>query len=162
MEHSEGTDEIPAVVFLQDFFFAGNGNFRVDLGGGDAVVPHQFLDVPDVGAVVEQLGSEAVPEIMGRGMGIDAGHLPVFAEDFLNAVDPQAAAPVVEKDGVVPGVQFFPGAKPQVQFLADDGRGDEQHALFVPFSADEQGVFLPVVVAKIQGGELSDPETKTE
>ena len=120
-----GIDKISSIIFFQNFFFPGDGDFGVDLGGGDAVVPHQFLNISDVCSVVEQLGGEAVAQIVGCGVGIDSGQLPVFVKDFFNSVDSQAVATVFGEDGIVFGLQFVPGADPQFHFLTDDGRGDK-------------------------------------
>jgi len=49
------------------------GDVRVDFGGADARVAEQFLDDAQVGAVVEQVRGEAVPEHVRGNVAGDAG-----------------------------------------------------------------------------------------
>lgn len=43
---------VPSVIFHQDFFFSGSGDFCIDLSGDNTAVSQQFLDIPDSGAIV--------------------------------------------------------------------------------------------------------------
>ena len=40
----------------------------VDLGRGDPLVSQQFLHLPQVRAIIEQVGGEGVPQRMGRNI----------------------------------------------------------------------------------------------
>lgn len=49
------------------------GDVRIDLGGGDIRMPQHLLDAAEIGAVVDQVRGEGVPEHVGREPpGIDA------------------------------------------------------------------------------------------
>ena len=49
------------------------GDVRVNLRGADGRVPEQFLDDPQIGAVLEQMGGKAVPQHVRRDVALDAG-----------------------------------------------------------------------------------------
>ena len=57
---------------------ARTGHVRVNLGGADAGVAEQFLDDPQVGAVLQQMGGKAVPQHVRRDVPVNAGqpHAP--------------------------------------------------------------------------------------
>jgi len=46
-------EEISSVISHQNLAFSFKGDFGVDLGGDNAAVAHQLLDVTDIGSVVE-------------------------------------------------------------------------------------------------------------
>ena len=52
---------------------AGGADVRVDLRGHQALVAQQFLHAADVGAAVEQVRGEAVPQRVRRGAAVEAG-----------------------------------------------------------------------------------------
>ena len=52
------------------------GDVGVDLGRGQAAVAEQLLDAPEVGAAVEEVGGEAVPEGVRAGAGVEARGRP--------------------------------------------------------------------------------------
>ena len=43
------------------------GYMGINLGGGQVAMAEQLLDAPQVGAAVEQVGGEAVPQGVGTG-----------------------------------------------------------------------------------------------
>lgn len=51
----------------------GLEDMGIDHGGADIVVPEEFLDGPDIGAGLEEVGGETVPEGMATGGLEDAG-----------------------------------------------------------------------------------------
>ena len=63
------------------FFQPLPGHVRVNLGGGNVGVAEQFLNHPQVGAVLEQVRGKAVPQHMRR----DVANNPRGDEAFLEA-----------------------------------------------------------------------------
>ena len=57
----------------------------VDLGGGDVGVAEHFLDDPEVGAVVEEVGGEAVAELVGMNFLGEASSGGAFVDDLFDA-----------------------------------------------------------------------------
>ena len=57
----------------------------VDLGGGDVGVAEHFLDDAEVGAVVEEVGGEAVAELVGMDFLGEASSGGAFVDDLLDA-----------------------------------------------------------------------------
>lgn len=101
---------------------AGGGYLGVDLGGDDALVSEQDLDIPDGGAVVEQLGGEAVAQEVGGGLWIDGSQIPVFLENIFDAVDGQAVSEPVDEEGSAGGGKQRADGQPVIQ-LGLDFRG---------------------------------------
>ena len=56
----------------------------VDLGGGDVGVAEHFLDDAEVGAVVEEVGGEAVTELVGMDFLGEASSGGAFVDDLLD------------------------------------------------------------------------------
>ena len=63
----------PGVRGGEDLAQVVDGDQRVDLRGGHRGVPEQLLDHADVGAAVEQVGGERVPQRVRRDVAGDAG-----------------------------------------------------------------------------------------
>ena len=63
---------------------AGGGHVGVHLGGLEPGVPQQFLHGTKVRAVIQQVRGEAVPELVGREVGIEAGGGKIPLETPLN------------------------------------------------------------------------------
>lgn len=62
-------------------FFAEalDGDVGVDLGGGQVGVAQEFLHAPEVGAVVQEVGGEGVPQgVRGGAEGEARGGKPLF------------------------------------------------------------------------------------
>ncbi len=57
----------------------------VDLGGGDVGMAEHFLDDSEVGAVVEEVGGEAVAELVGMDFLGEASGGGAFADDLFDA-----------------------------------------------------------------------------
>ena len=62
----------PGVEFAVDVAEAAAGYVGVDLGGADVGVAEEFLDDAEVGAMLEEVGGEAVAQHMRRDVAIDA------------------------------------------------------------------------------------------
>ena len=56
-----------------DLLEAGGTHVGVDFGGLELGVAKEFLHGAEVGAVVEQVGGEAVAEFVGRDRGVESG-----------------------------------------------------------------------------------------
>src|SRR5690242_16409568 len=76
-----------------------DGNERVDLGGGDRCVAEQFLDHSNVGAALQQVSRERMPERVRRHLA-ELGLLGRGPQDHPGALAGQPAAPGVEEDRV--------------------------------------------------------------
>jgi uncharacterized protein (UPF0210 family) len=59
--------------FLVDVAEALAGDVGVDFGGADGGVAEEFLDDAQIGAVLEEVGGEAVPEHVGGEVSFNAG-----------------------------------------------------------------------------------------
>ena len=57
----------------------------VDLGGGDVGMAEHILDDSEVGAVVEEVGGEAVAELVGMDFLGEASGGGAFADDLFDA-----------------------------------------------------------------------------
>ena len=57
----------------------------VDLGGGDVGVAEHFLDDAEVGAVVEEVGGEAMAELVGMDFLGEASSGGAFVDDLFDA-----------------------------------------------------------------------------
>ena len=62
-----------------DFLHSLHGNVGVDLSSGEAGMTEEFLHGAEVGPVVEEVGGEAVTELVGADVEGDAGKLMVFS-----------------------------------------------------------------------------------
>src|SRR5688572_32501468 len=61
-----------------DGLHAGRADVRVDLRRAEALVAEQFLNAADVGAAIEQVGGETVPQGVRSGPLIEARSLEVL------------------------------------------------------------------------------------
>src|SRR5438094_398983 len=52
----------------------------INLGSRQAAMTKELLDRTDVGTTIEQMRREAVPQRMGAGPGIDAGHVEILGQ----------------------------------------------------------------------------------
>ncbi len=59
---------------------AAAGDVGIDFGGGDAGVAEHFLDDPEIGAVFEEVGGEAVSEHVRGDVALDAGEAGAFLD----------------------------------------------------------------------------------
>src|SRR5690606_15007593 len=73
------------------------GHVGVDLGGGDAGVTQEFLDGAQVGAALEHVGGEGVPQGMRRDPPVGPGAAGVPGQDVGHAPASQAPAAGVEE-----------------------------------------------------------------
>ena len=72
---------------------------RIDLSGDKAFVSEEFLDAPDIGPTVEQVGSKAVAEGVGAGSCVESKFLDVFLEHSGDAARGQSSTEFVAEGG---------------------------------------------------------------
>ena len=122
-------------------FFAEalDGDVGVDLGGGQVGVAQKFLHAPEVGAVVQKVGGEGVPQcVRGGAEGEARGGEPLFQEFFdgdagkglPRAVDEEGRGGGMQGKGGQPAVAEGKGAPEGFGGGASDGA----KALFFAFS----------------------------
>src|SRR5882724_6941036 len=70
----------------------GGGDVRIDLRRRQALVAQQLLDAADIGAAIQEMGSEAVPQGVGRGAVVQAGGFEVLFQHAPDAARGQTAA----------------------------------------------------------------------
>ena len=87
-----------AVVDLDHFFHRDLG---VDLGGREAGVAEEFLDVAEVGALIEQVRGECVAQAVRRDV-VDVGALlDVFVDHPADAAGGDPRALVIKETGLL-------------------------------------------------------------
>ena len=87
--------------FIVDFHNVIGADVDVFLGGGQALMSQEFLDTAQVRAIIEQVGGKGMPQGMRAGAGRDAGALAVFFDQQVHPASAQAAAMMVEKQGLL-------------------------------------------------------------
>ncbi len=65
---------------IVDFLHPLRRQMRVDLRGAQALMAQQFLHAAQIGAVVQQVRGEAVPQRVRADAGIEAGGQEIFVE----------------------------------------------------------------------------------
>lgn len=131
------------------------GDVGVDLGGFWASMSEEFLDVPEVGALFEEVSGEGVSEGMYGCGWVDAGGDFGVGEDMLDASDAVwAAVRAFEEvlDGLV-DLEVFLQDVPEVW-------GEEGATVFSAFSVtDEEPVLLGLQVGESEVYGFADAET---
>jgi hypothetical protein len=129
----------------------------VDLGRLETGVPEQFLDHPQVGATIEEVRGEAVPE--GMGMGGDGR---TVVEEPADVPGSESSAGPVEEHrlggGLGTGEVDPPGSHP----LSHRLRAALVHrdpALATTFSPDGDHPLPEVDIAGIEPAQLCHPQT---
>ena len=56
----------------------------VDLGGGQMLVPQQFLNFPEIGSAVEQMSGVGMSQSVRAGFGVESRLVDVTVEDLAN------------------------------------------------------------------------------
>jgi hypothetical protein len=118
-------------------------------------VAEEFLDVADVGAAFEEVGSEAVAEGMGAGASRDAGTGTSEFDDFLGGPDGERA--------VGAGAREEPGGGAILAYVvAESGEcafGEESVAVLSTFArADMDELAVGIDVVDAQADDFSDAE----
>jgi hypothetical protein len=91
----------------------------VNLRGGQAAVPKQFLYAANVGTAIEQVGRKAVAQGMGTGARVEAGGGQVGFELPADTAGSQSAAVFVQKDGVWRPTSLVDQKGPPLEPLVD-------------------------------------------
>ena len=80
-------------------------------------MPEEFLDDPEIGAIVEHMGGEAVSQGMGADLGVEPGLEEVFVEFSPDGACAEPFSMFVDEKGLVIEI-FFTGvtvAKVQIK-----------------------------------------------
>jgi len=79
----------------------------VNLGGGDADMPQEFLHEADIPAAFEDVGGKGVAEGVGRVLFIGEGAFEIFFHDAISADAGEGFSESIEEEDAVIG-GFFP------------------------------------------------------
>ena len=135
-----------------DFFHALGGDVGVDLGGAEAGVAEEGLDAAEVGAVVEEVGGEAVAEFVRGDVDGEAGVFPVFVDDVGECLGGDAAAEFAEEERA-----FVDGGFEAVALYGFEGvAADRAEAFFAAFADDADGFGVGVEVVDVEAGEFAE------
>lgn len=131
------------------------GDVGVDLGGFGAGMSEEFLDVPKVGALFEEMGGEGVSEGVDGCGWVDCGGAFGVGEDMLDASDAVWAA-VGAFEEVLDGLVYLE------VFLEDvpEVWREEGATVFSAFSvSDEESVLLGLQVGESEVCGFADAES---
>ena len=140
------------------FLQLGDSDAQITLGRGKGAVAEDFLDVPQVGLVLEQVRGAGVSPDMAGDAFADPGQFRVFADDGVERGAAQWAGPTGEEQPVRRPVAKHLGAdRFDVGFQEPAGhRRKRGHAVFGTFAVvDAQELFLKVHVAHGEGEEFA-------
>ena len=137
-----------------DLLHAGGGDVGVNLGGAEVGVTQQFLDAAEVGAVVEEVGGEAVPEFVRADFKTDGGVSEVFLEEVIDGAHGEAAAEFAQKEGA-----FVDAGGLAIVLDRAEGRAtDGTEPVFPAFAGYPEGFVKVVDVGDIQFDEFMKAE----
>ena len=137
-----------------DLLHAGGGDMGVDLGGAEVGVAEKLLDAAEVGAVVEEVGGEAVPEFVRADLEADGGVAQVFLQEVADGAHGDAAAELAEEEGAVVDA----GGDAIVLDGAEGGATDGTEAVFAAFAGDAEAFVEVVDVADVEFDEFVEAE----
>ena len=72
----------------------------IHLGGRQLGMAEQFLNDPEVGTAIEEMGGEGVPKDVGMNFFLKAGFLGTFIKDFLYSPCWQPTTVLIEENGI--------------------------------------------------------------
>ena len=137
-----------------DLLHAGGGDVGVDLGGAEVGVAEELLDAAEVGAVVEEVGGEAVPEFVRADLEADGGVAQVFLQEVADGTHGDAAAELAEEEGAVVDT----GGDAIMLDGAEGGAAHGTEAVLAAFAGDAEAFFEVVDVADVEFDELVEAE----
>jgi hypothetical protein len=76
----------------------------VDLRGRQAPMSEQVLDAPEVGAAIEEVGGEAVPEGVGARARVEAESDQVILEESTDASRRESTTAMIQEEGGLAGL----------------------------------------------------------
>ena len=85
---------------------------RVDLRGHQALVAQQFLHAADIGAAVQQMGGETVPQRVRRRAAVQAGELQILFQHPGDASRGEAPPELVDEHRAAAPAQGSPAGRP--------------------------------------------------
>src|SRR5690606_7698029 len=131
-------------------------DMSVTLGGGQVGVTEQLLDGTEVGATVQQVGGEGVPQGVRVG-----GSARAVVEDPANVARGEALAPVVEEQRVRGRVGGDEHLAALVDPSAQGGHGglpERDRALLATLAPHHCTTAVEVEIGRAQGAQLTDPQ----
>jgi hypothetical protein len=138
------------------------GYVRVQLGGREVGVPEHLLHRPEIGASLEQMRRERVPQEMRvNAGGVEPRAFRDAAQDQERSGAREGASPGVQEElGPVAAVEVRPAAGQ----VAAQGRGggppDRDHALLAPLPEHADEPTVEVDAAALDADGLGDAETR--
>ena len=138
----------------------GGVDVGVDLSGGDVLVAEHVLNHTEVGAILDEVGGERVPESVRRNLLVDAGEHGLTLYDGEHRDTAEGLAEAVQKQGVIE----FRGCRirPDNQIIPDSGGSHIPHrdnALLVTFADDPHEGLVKIDTGYSQANGLGDTET---
>lgn len=151
------------VGLVVDLFELLRGEVGIDLSSRKRLMAEQLLNASQIGAVIEHMRREAVPERMRADIRVEAGHLQVFIHLSANAAGAEAPAVLINEEDIrieigVAGGPFVS----EFHIVLDDlqgGGADWRDSLFFALSSDVDDFAEKVDIVHIQGDKLADPHT---
>lgn len=147
------------------------GHVGIDLGRRDRGVAEHGLDAPDVGAIDEEVGGEAVAERVRMDIFDDAGFGGVVLDEPLDTARSEAEriafrVPLVDESFLRErDEQRSISVGPAIEVTGEGTlgrRGDEDDAELATFAAYGELFFLEIDMLPIKGSELGDTEAGRE
>ena len=147
------------VVNLDHLF---HRNLRVDLGRREPGVAEQFLDVAEVGTVIEQVRRECMPQAVRRDV-VDSTHmLDVFVDHTADGAGRDPCALIVEKQSLRVAGRHRTIIKKSIAGLLDIqhhglcSRFAERHdPLFPPFAGDANHSLAKIDIVDIDARQFT-------
>ena len=146
--------------FVIYFLETTGGQMRIYLRGTEATVAKQFLDAAQIGATVEHVRGERVPERVRTDRGVQVGLSEVFVQFSSDAACAEALAGLVDEEGfLVAGFAGFGlSALGQILLYGIHGllsyRGE---ALPAALASNVQNGFVKIHISDVQADQLADP-----
>lgn len=138
-----------------------HGHMGIDLRGGEAAVPEDFLDGTQVGAAVEKMRRRAMPQrVRSRGGGITQRlEQPAYHGADLPGID--AVTPDSQEQGRPASCSCYGWAAPPDPVVHGQGSRDAEWygALFVTLSEHTQGSSVRVQIINVQSRKFAHPDT---
>ncbi len=138
-------------------------DMRIDLRRGDAGVPQQFLDFPQVGASSKHVCGETVTERVGADPLRQSGSPCILSDDFPNRLATQSPSTLGQQKPRRRRTSFgSQTASLPVQVFGNrlpGGSAERKDPLFAPFAFAEAVAFLQVHITDFQMGHFGSSAT---
>ncbi len=132
----------------------------IGLRGRKTDVPEHFLNRPQVGAMHQHVGSEAVPEDVRGDTGLDAGLGGAGLDDKLSTSGGQPLAIAEVEKYRLAGAAARRRLAPPIQRVDGGFSHWNQPGLVALAVADRQHAGFPIDIAPVQCHRLADPQAR--